>query len=237
MSEGTALENPRKAVVFDLDDTLYCERDYVRSGYRAVAASMAADPAAAEAVAAWMWRRFCEGRGERMFNAAAERFGLPDDPATIAGWVACYRDHAPILQPHPDAVAVLDALRGRVRLGLLSDGFLPAQSIKLDALGLRGYFDAIVFTEAMGRDCWKPSAAGFERIAAELGVPHACCAYVGDNPAKDFVAPNALGWLTIQWRRDGQVHADKPAAAGGAAQIVVRDAAALLAALDLGVCR
>jgi len=219
-----------QAVVFDLDDTLYSERDYVRSGYRAVAAAMSPE---ASAVAAWMWRRFRHGRTERMFNAAAAAFGLPDDPETIARWVACYRQHRPRIAPHADVVEVLDALRGRVKLGLLSDGFLPAQALKLDALGLRERFDAIVFTEAMGRDCWKPSPAGFERIAAKLGVPHAACAYVADNPAKDFVAPNALGWLTIQWRRDGQVHADAPAADGGTARIVVADAAALLAALPL----
>ncbi|MFW6155148.1 MAG: HAD family hydrolase [Planctomycetota bacterium] len=222
-----------QAVVFDLDDTLCSERDYVRSGYGAVAATMAADPVASSAIAEWMWARFCEGRTERMFNAAAAAFGLPDDPDTIARWVACYRDHRPQIAPHADAVEVLEALRGRVKLGLLSDGFLPAQALKLDAVGLQAYFDAIVFTEAMGRDCWKPSPAGFERIAAELNVPHNCCAYVGDNPSKDFVAPNALGWLTIQWRRDGQVHADTPAADGGTPDIIVADAAALLATLPL----
>jgi putative hydrolase of the HAD superfamily len=246
-SADKALENPRigpvtepvlKAVVFDLDDTLYSERDYVRSGYRAVAAAMADDPALAAAIAEWMWGRFCRGRSERMFNAAAAAFGLPGDSDTIARWVACYRDHRPRIAPLMDVVAVLDALRGRVKLGLLSDGFLPAQAITLDALGLRGYFDAVVFTEAMGRACWKPSPAGFERIAAELGVGRAFCAYVGDNPAKDFVAPNALGWLTIQWRREGQVHADNPAAApAGAAQVVVTDRTAFLDALSLAAPR
>ena len=227
-------DRPIQAVVFDLDDTLYSERDYVRSGYRAVAAMMVANPPGATALADWMWERFCEGRSERMLNAAAAEFGLPDDPDTIARWVAAYRDHRPGIEPYADAVEVLDVLRGRVKLGLLSDGFLPAQSLKLDALGLRASFDAIVFTEAMGRDCWKPSPAGFERIATELGVPHPFCAYVGDNPAKDFVAPNALGWLTLQWRRDGQVHAQRSVADGGAAQIVVANGAALLAALRVG---
>ena len=46
---------------------------------------------------------------------------------------------------------------------------------------------------------------------------------LSDNPAKDFVAPNALGWRTIQFRRSGQVHAGNPVAPGGAPQTIVRD--------------
>jgi len=225
---------PVSAVVFDLDDTLYLERDYVRSGYRAVAERLGDDPRRAGEIAGWMWERFCGGDGGGMFDAADEHFGLHLSPEQIAQLVDAYRRHRPAIGPVAEAVGVLDALAGRVRLGLLSDGFLPAQQYKLDAIGLADRFDAVLFTESMGRDCWKPSPAGFERIARQLGAPPAACAYVGDNPGKDFVAPNALGWRTVQWRREGQIHADTPAPPGGRARHVVAAAADLLALLIPG---
>jgi putative hydrolase of the HAD superfamily len=220
-----------QAVVFDLDDTLFAERDYVRSGYRAVAAVMAQNAIDAERISEWMWQRFCQGNTDRMFNAAAEQFGLPTGHETVGAWVKCYRHHTPDIAPLPEALKILAALRGRMKLGLLSDGFLPAQQLKFDALGLADAFDVVLFTESLGREFWKPSPVGFERIAAQLGVPHSVCAYVGDNAAKDFLAPNALGWLTIQWRRDGQVHADKPAPEGGVPRLIMSSAAELLSAL------
>jgi putative hydrolase of the HAD superfamily len=51
------------------------------------------------------------------------------------------------------------------------------------------------------------------------------CAYVADNPAKDFLAPNSLGWRSIQYLRTNQTHTDKPAPPGGGPQIIVRDIA------------
>jgi len=222
---------PVAAVVFDLDDTLFLERDYVRSGYRAVAETLSDEPERAAEIAAWMWQRFCRGDSGGAFDAAGEHFGLGLSPEKIAQLVHAYRRHRPAIAPVAEAVAVLDALAGRVRLGLLSDGFLPAQQLKLDAIGLADRFEEVLFTESMGRECWKPSPAGFENLAARLTTPHAACAYVGDNPAKDFVAPNALGWLTVQWRREGQVHAAKAAPPGGRARHVVRSGEELLAVL------
>jgi len=96
--------------------------------------------------------------------------------------------------------------------------------LKFDALGLADYFDAVIFTESLGPDrkYWKPSPEGFEIAAERLAVDHRACCYVADNPAKDFVAPNALGWRTIQLLLPEQVHSHRPAPEGGAAWTVVR---------------
>jgi len=106
-------------------------------------------------------------------------------------------------------------------VGIVSDGFLPSRKLKLDALGIEGYFDAVIFTEALGRESWKPSPAGFEALCKELQFEAGKCTYVADNPSKDFVAPNALGWRTIQLLLDGQIHSHKPAPPAGEPQIVV----------------
>ena len=216
-----------QAVVFDLDDTLYAERLYVRSGYRAVAARLRERLGRRDAFDEWLWQRFCSGRSDGAFDAMNAEFALGLARPQIAELVGVYREHDPDIHPRPGTAETLRRLRRRWRLALLSDGFLPAQRLKLRALGLADLFDAVVFTEEIGRDCWKPSPAGFEAVRAGLDVPHDACAYVGDNPAKDFVAPNALGWYTVHLRCEGQVHAHKPAPAGGEPHVTIADLAEL----------
>ncbi len=218
-----------QAVIFDLDDTLFLERNYVRSGLAVVGEYLRLKTARRSAFERWMWRRFVSGRRDGMFDALDVHFDLGLGHAGISKLIQVYRRHSPDIRPCRGVEAVLANLRRRrLKLGLLSDGFLPAQRLKLEALGLAKYFDKVIFTEGIGRSAWKPSPRGFESIRRAMGVPHAGCVYVADNPAKDFLAPNGLGWLTIQWRRPGQVHADKPAPRNGKPQRVIRSGPELL---------
>ncbi|HUT58614.1 MAG TPA: HAD family hydrolase [Phycisphaerae bacterium] len=212
------------AVVFDLDDTLYAERDYVRSGYRAAGRHLRAAVGRDEPFEDWLWERFCAGQSANAFDALSERFALGLSDGQIAELVEVYRRHRPDIRPFPGVRELLDGLAGRYRLGLLTDGYLPAQRLKLEALSLAGAFRAVVFTEDLGREAWKPSTAGFELIARRLEAPHARCCYVADNPAKDFVGPNRLGWYCIRYAEGGGVHASRPAPEGGEAHAVVRSA-------------
>jgi putative hydrolase of the HAD superfamily len=228
------VENPA-AVVFDLDDTLYLERDYVRSGYCVVAVTLRQKLGRSEAFEEWLWARFEAGESSGAFDALDQEFALGLSGEDIGELVKAYREHAPAIAPLGGVVALMKKLRAAgVKLGVLSDGYLPAQRRKLEAVGVASLLDAVVLTEELGRDCWKPSAEGFERIAADLGVTHAGCTYVGDNVAKDFVAPNRLGWRTIQLTLPGQVHASRPIAPGGAPDVVVTSIAELADVLVQG---
>lgn len=220
-----------RAVVFDLDDTLYPERKYVYSGYGAVARHLQDSLGRGEDFQGWLWNRFLAGQYKRAFNDLSDHFDLGLSEEQIGELTSLYREHRPEIQPGAGIEDLLGRLRGRFRLAILSGGLLPAQQLKLDALQIAQFFDAVIFTEPLGPEARKPSPAGFEAVAARLDVPHAACAYVGDNPAKDFVAPNALGWRTIQYRFDGQIHAHKPALPGGQPQIVVTSPQEILAAI------
>ena len=220
-----------QAVVFDLDDTLYAERDYVRDGYRAAACHLRKALGRDEPFEDWLWQRFQAGQAGGAFDALNEHFGLGLDAGAIAALVGAYRGHLPDIRPWPGAVEVLSRLRRRCRLGVLSDGFLPAQRLKLDALKIAPMLDAAVMTEEMGRQCWKPAPDGFVAIGAMLGVPGEACAYVADNPAKDFLAPNRLGWLSVQLLCPGQIHSANPAPNGGQPRIVIASLDELEAAL------
>ena len=198
-----------RAVVFDLDDTLFAERDYVLSGYRAVAKFLRENSGRAKNFENWLWERFLAGRSKNSFDAMNEHFNLGLDKAGICKLVEVYRNHMPQIQAMPGMVQLLGLLRENYKLGLLSDGFLPAQQLKLQALGIERFFDEVVFTESLGRKFWKPSPSGFELLAKRLDVPHSACAYIADNVGKDFIAPNKLGWRTIRFVFPGQVYADK----------------------------
>lgn len=205
-----------EAVVFDLDDTLYLETDYVRSGFRAVAAVLADKGGDAEPIRELLWRAFEQGPRERVFNSVLKELGRSEDGALIEGLVKCYREHRPVLQLEEPMRELLGRLRGLYRLGLLTDGFLPAQRYKVEALELADAFDCIIYTEQLGRAFWKPAVAGFELMSEKLGCKGSGCVYVADNVKKDFIGPHRLGWRTIRLVRPGQVHNDGPG--GGQAQ-------------------
>ena len=204
-----------QAVILDLDDTLYPERQYVRSGYAAVCEHLRTVMGKDGPFEQFLWDRFCRGESAGAFDELSATYNLGLGGGDIGKLVEVYRTHQPDIQPYESIPDLLALLQGRFKLGLLSDGFLLGQQLKLEALELRRFFEEVVFTDQMGRDAWKPSPAGFERIAELLGEAHEACAYVADNPGKDFLAPNGLGWLTIQYRQPGQLHADKPAPQGG----------------------
>lgn len=195
-------------IVFDMDDTLYPEADFVRSGHRAVAERVWQDLRVD--IEPELRRRFAAGQRGDLMSAALAALDV-DAPQDYVGrvLVPIYREHAPAIRPHVETVPVLTELRARGhRLALLSDGWAEVQRRKLAALGLAGLFDEIVITDELGRDAWKPSPVGFERILIALGVAGDAAMYVSDNPHKDFAGPHRLGMRTVRIVRPGTEHGE-----------------------------
>lgn len=197
-------------VIFDLDDTLYDEVDYCRSGFAAVARFMvrfSGCPCAEDAFAC-LWSHFLTGNRTKTFNAALEEMKIPYDEALIAQMIEVYRTHRPDLELPADSRRTLEALEARYTLALLTDGFLPGQKLKVQSLGIESCFEAIVYTEELGRAFWKPSQVGFQKLVESLDTPPDRMVYVADNEGKDFIAPNQMGMLTVQLRRPRRLHAN-----------------------------
>lgn len=193
-------------VVFDLDDTLYLERDFVRSGFAAVDAWLAAHHGVDD-FQAHAWELFLAGRRGDVFDRALPMVGVEPRPDLIRRLVEVYREHVPAIQLEPAAPDLLAALRGRCRLALLTDGYHDTQRRKVAALGLADWCDPVVCTDQWGRAHWKPSPRGFLHIQDALEAAPERCIYVADNPAKDFRAPKALGWRTLRVRHPLGEHA------------------------------
>lgn len=208
-------------IVLDLDDTLYLERDYALSGYRAVGHWMRQRYGVAR-FAEGAERQFAAGNYTRIFDSALVELGIAPSPVLIAELVSVYRSHHPRIRLLPDAERLLEHRRGGCSLALLTDGFLAAQRNKVLALGLRrrGVWP-IVYTDVWGPAFWKPHRRGYDRIARHFDSSSARFVYVADNPAKDFVAPQALGWATIQVRRQDGIHRSNSAPPGAAPQATI----------------
>jgi len=196
-----------QAIVFDLDDTLYPERDFVLSGFWAVARwgerhlGIQRDQGYAHLCALYE-----SGVRGDTFNRWLAAQGITD-AMLISRLVQVYREHVPCLTPFPEVPDLLTRLHRRYRLGLLSDGYLDVQCRKLAALGLESYFDAIVFSDEWGREAWKPSLKPFQAILRQLEVAASAAIYVADNPLKDFVGARQVGMFTVRILRPGGEYA------------------------------
>lgn len=175
--------------VFDLDDTLYPERDYVRSCFRWIAPRLGGDGAFDE-----LWRRFEAGERDPIGAVSAERGLSADDKAAL---VADMRAHPPEIALDDGAAALITTLRAAGRFySIVSNGRHVTQRAKIRALELEDAA-AIVISEEFGAA--KPDAALFRAI--ERDHPARRHLFVGDNPAVDFEGPNALGWATAMLTR------------------------------------
>jgi putative hydrolase of the HAD superfamily len=190
-------------VVFDIDDTLYFERDYCYSGFDALA------PWAKTWLGASGFAEKCReahdsGRRGNVFNLVLEACGVECRPEAISALVGLYRSHLPAIRLCDDAREALSEAAARWPVAVISDGSAMSQSRKADALGLHSYASPIFLTELFGRDCTKPSPVLFRKV--QEARPARRYVYVADNPAKDFHAPRMLGWHSVRIRRPGGLH-------------------------------
>lgn len=185
-----------QAVIFDLDDTLYGEKSYVRSGYAAVAQCFPQ----VENMAEKLWQAFLLRQPAIDMVLAAE--GLTDRKAEA---LETYRYHIPQIALYPGVEALLQRLQTEKKLGLITDGRPEGQRAKLQALGIEKYFDFVIVTDELGGpEFRKPNEAAFRLMQQKLDVPFAKMVYIGDNTKKDFIAPQALGMQTIYFQnQDG----------------------------------
>ena len=221
-------------VVFDLDDTLYDEIEYCKSGFTAVAGFLANSPGmpASECIFGAFRGQFISGNHTRTFNAALDELDISYDDKLIGELVNIYRNHIPKITLPQDSRDVIYELSTKYTLALLTDGFLPAQQLKVQALGIEKYFKCIVYTEQLGRGHWKPSPAGFEKIMQSLNARPENTVYVADNEIKDFIAPNKLGFLTVQLTRSARIHTSISTESGAAARYIIRQISQLPALLE-----
>jgi putative hydrolase of the HAD superfamily len=211
-----------KVIAFDLDDTLFSERQYAFSGFDAVANWLRSRVNCPFDPAARMRELFTTADRRRVFDQVLAELSLPEPAGLIQQMIACYRAHRPTIGLYPDAAVVLGRWANRFGLALLSDGPVEMQRAKVDALALKDRLHPVVLTGEWGEQYWKPHLRGFRAIEEALGAGGSSCLYIADNPSKDFVGPKKLGWRTVQVCRPEGIYCDLAPAPGGEPEYQIR---------------
>lgn len=191
-----------QAILFDLDDTLYEERHFFRSGFVCVARELERRGVGLAASLADRLEHFHHHEGrEQVFQKLAAHAGF--SPAWIPELVALFRSHVPEIQLAPDSREALPRLRGRYRLGCVTDGWKDVQRRKVAALKVEPLLHALVIADELGREFWKPHPQPFLTCCARLGVAPEAAVFVGDNPERDLVGAQRAGLTFVRMRRPG----------------------------------
>lgn len=157
----------------------------------------------------------------RIFNRLLEEWSKPVNENIVGQMIETYRCHVPTISLAPEVDSLLSRLREKYKLGLISDGPVTMQAAKVEALDLRSRFDTIILTDELGEGHSKPHPLAYEQMVEKLVVLHQECVYVADNASKDFVAPNKLGWVTIQITRSDGIYKDAQPPLGGEAKFKI----------------
>ena len=184
-----------RAIVFDLDDTLYPYGAFLRSGFDAVARKLAVErgmPAGAVRRALNQARHTRPGRELQSLCAS---FALP--ASLVPELVTIVREHQPAVRLPVESLRLLVSLRPEWRLGILTNGSPEVQRRKVAALGVATLVDAVVFAAACGSRQGKPDAAPFHTVLERLGASARSTIFVGDDLVADMFGAASTGMRTI----------------------------------------
>lgn len=199
-------------VIFDLDDTLYKEIDYLKSAYKEIASYATQrsisrnEPTQIMEVKLYEVMLAAYKNGENTFNALNDYTGLG---LPIEDLIRIYHEHIPHISLDDDVRYILDKLKADgIMMGIISDGRKLTQWNKIKALGLTKWINESCIIINTSADCYKPSPNGYDRL---MYAVHALSKeknlnfiYVGDNLKKDFIYPKQKGWQTICLKDDGR---------------------------------
>lgn len=197
------MKKPYEWILFDADDTLFHFDDF--NGLRRVFASFDVDFTERDyqeyqQVNKPLWVEYqnhmltAKQVQEKRFQAWADKLLIPARELNSA----FMQSMAEISRPIEGAVDLLDRLKGKVRLGIVTNGFTELQTIRLERAGLKNHFDLLVVSEEVG--IAKPHPAIFDHAIERMGRPgREKVLMVGDNPDSDILGAHNAGlhscWL------------------------------------------
>lgn len=191
-----------KAVIFDLDDTLYDEKDYVRSGFAAVAKELPMVSQAEEK----LWQAF-ERKEPAIDSVLKDEHIWTQELSRHC--LAIYRSHKPRISLRTGARELLQKLKKEGKyLGIITDGRPEGQKNKIEALRLSTLVDSIVITDELGGVTFrKPNPISYEIIRESSNSCFQKMVYIGDNLIKDFVVPVKKGMVGIYFKNANGLYA------------------------------
>lgn len=174
-----------KYFIFDLDDTLMYEIDFLKSAFKEIAKILEQEN----------WSSLFDEM-LNLYKSNVNVFELLEKKYhhyTKEDLLDIYRNHFPEINISNEVEEVLIFLKQKqYKIGLLTDGRSITQRNKIKALKLEKYLDKIIISEEFGSS--KPNENNFKAFISE-GIGEYF--YIGDNVDKDFIVPNQLGWKSV----------------------------------------
>lgn len=208
----------KKAVLWDLDETLYSRRDAARrlfpGMFRACLYMDRSDEFIEEA-ADYMMTQVKRNSMTHVdaFRALLARYPA-DKPYVHAECVDYYyANMRNYVAPAPETIAIIKKLKAMGLKQAIVTNVVPEllehQKKKVHILGIEDLFDVIVYSAELG--IHKPDRGVFDHAAARLGVSNADCLFVGDDPDSDVIGGLNAGmdvvWLD-HWQDDDRFDND-----------------------------
>jgi len=175
-------------IVFDLDDTLYDEVEFVKSGFKEIAKYLDNDE-----YYDFMFDTFLKDGSGKVFNDLIDTFNLD---ISLQKLIEVYRFHQPDISLPVESLDLLKFSKA-YPTALISDGYYLMQENKFRALGLDSYINYPIFTDF--HHTKKPDLKPFEMVMEKF-KDQTSFVYISDNPKKDFIAPNSLNWKSIRYK-------------------------------------
>lgn len=186
-------------LIFDLDDTLYEELSYVRSGFRAVAKFINQKyNLGEEKIYSDLYKQVLKSRNN-VFNIIFKNYKI-ESKSLINKSLMVYRNHTPQISLFPDAISCFKRFSD-VKKFVVTDGNKIVQSNKCKALKLENTIEKCIITHRYGIKNAKPSPYIFIMLSKKLEVPASQIIYIADNPHKDFIGIKTLGFKTVRVKR------------------------------------
>lgn len=213
-------------IIFDLDDTLYKELDFVYGGFKEVCIYLAnkynEDQKKLYKDTLDILKK--HGRG-KIFNRICEKYNMEED---IKDLVRIYREAKPKITLYEDAEYILKYLKTKwdssqvlldkiesnvskplidkeesyYNIGIITDGKASVQWHKINLLGIEKMVDKIIVTDDYGLEFWKPHEFAYREMLKYFNCNKEQCIYIGDNPHKDFIGAKKVGMKTIRVIRE-----------------------------------
>lgn len=181
-----------KAVIFDMDNTLFDFVEAKLAACKAVADALGGD---AEELLRYFARDATKFEGHANIADYMAEKGLFEDAKYLEACSLYERVKLESISPYPGIREALSSLKGMgLKLGVATNSTLANAVARLNRTKLIGYFDAIVAAES--KDEMKPKPDVVERALLALGVAPGEAIMVGDSLSRDIAAGRSLGMLT-----------------------------------------
>jgi len=182
-------------LVFDLDDTLYNEMDFIKSGFNAVSNYLSNTYGLPSTLGDMCFIFDKDGRN-RVFDKLLKKYNIFSSKK-LKKCVSIYRYHKPNIKIYDSAKRCLQRFITWSKY-IVTDGNKLVQANKIKALNIKHFFEHIYITRNYGIDKEKPSTYCFNKIQEKENVYTKNIVYIGDNSNKDFVNLKKIGIRTIR---------------------------------------